>query len=179
MSEVIKQYAEKIEDVCSSTITLFNTYNKVLYEYSKIIMLYALYCIAYCCLTYAVCSKRVFLGTVIVMTIHSLLRITTIGRSLNILKLIVDDVTVPLKEIQKVTPLLHDKKVMSSSFTHTHDLLLTLLVLAGTTLEANTQMERILLEIINERKMCHVYFGALDLLLLGYIALNIFTKGGS
>jgi hypothetical protein len=101
------------------------------------------------------------------------------GSSLNILKLIVDDVSVPLKEIKKVTPLMHDKKVVSPSFSHTHDLLLTLLVLAGTTIEANTQMERILLEIINERKMCHVYFGALYLLLLGYIVLKIFVKGGS
>lgn len=179
MSEVIIQYAKKIEDVCSNTIALFNTYNRVLYEYSNIIVLYALYCIAFSCLAYGVCSRRVFFGTVIVMTIHSLFRITTMGRSLNILKLIVDDVAVPLKEIQKVTPLMHDKKVMSPSFNHTHDLLLTLLVLAGTTLEANTQMERILREIINERKMCHVYFGALALLLLGYIALKIFVKGGS
>lgn len=179
MSEIVIQYSKKIEDVCSSTITLFNLYNRVLHEYSRIIVLYALYCMIYCCLAYGVCSKRIFLGTVIVMTIHSLLRINIMSRSLDILKLIVDDVSVPLKEIQKVTPLLHDKKVISSSFSHTHDLLLTLLVLAGTTLEANTQMERILREIINERKMCHVYFGALSLLLLGYIALNIFTKGGS
>lgn len=179
MSEVIKLYANRISEVCSNIIKVFYSYNLVIEDYIRLITLYAFYCVLFNCATYIVCGKKFFIGSIIVMTIHTILRFSCLHRSLDILKLIMDDVSIPIKEIQKVLPYAHDNTIISSSFSSTHDLLLTMLVLTGTSIEANTQIEKIKLTYIYERRLCHIYFGIMGLMLVAYAIFKYIIKGGS
>jgi hypothetical protein len=89
-----------------------------------------------------------------------------------------DDVSIPIKEIQKVLPYAHDETIISSPFSKTHDLLLAMLALTGTSIEANTQIEKIKLTYIYERRLCHIYFGIIGSMLIGYSIFKYMIKGG-
>jgi hypothetical protein len=53
-----------------------------------------------------------------------------------------------------------------------------MLALTGTSIEANTQIEKIKLTYIYERRLCHIYFGIMGSMLIGYSIFKYMIKGG-